>query len=522
VKSTSPIEAEEALPESERRLKEIIDALPAAVYMTDAEGRLTHFNPAAARFSGRTPQIGTDQWCVTWKLYRPDGTPLPHDECPMAIALREGRAVESGEVIAERPDGTRIWFVPYPTPLRDGAGKVTGAINVLVDITDRKLAEEALNEANRRKDDFLAVLAHELRTPLAPIRNALEIMRRLELTDSRLERARSTMERQLGLMIRLVDDLMDASRIAGGKLELKPKRIQLASVVNHAVEASRPLADCARHTIEVTLPSEPICLFADPARLAQVFGNVLNNSCKYMEPGGRIQLTAKRQRGQVVVKIRDTGVGIPRDNLEQIFEKFVQVHRTLERSQGGIGLGLTLVRRLIELHGGTVEALSDGVGRGSEFVIRLPALSPDTVSTHPTQAARQAPSAKRRVLIVEDSADTSELLSLLLSMAGNETQIACDGLSAVELAGRFLPDVVLIDLGLPKLDGYQVCRRILEEPWGRNILMVAVTGWGQEEDRRKSREAGFDHHLVKPVDAAHLLELLAQASPARRQQVAGS
>jgi PAS domain S-box-containing protein len=500
--------AGEALRQSERRFREMMDALPAAIYTTDAEGRITYFNPACVEFSGRTPELGSDHWCVTWKLFYPDGAPMPHSECPMAIALKQGRTVRGAEAIAQRPDGTRIWFMPYPTPLFDDAGNLVGGINMLVDITERKAAEEALKEVDRRKDEFLATLAHELRGPLAPLRSMLEIMKRADGDGELLRQARDTMERQLAQMVRLVDDLLDVNRISQGRIELKRERVELASVVYQAVEANRPLAECAGHEVTVTLPPEPIYLHGDPVRLAQVFGNLLNNACKYTEPGGRVWLTAERQASDVLVKVKDTGVGILPEKLSSVFEMFSQVESSLEWSQGGLGIGLMLVKRLVEMHEGTVEARSEGLGRGSEFVVRLPVLSESGEAEPQPEPVPERLMTARRILVVDDNRDAARSLAMLLKVTGNDTRSAHDGLEAIEQAEAYRPTVILLDIGLPKVNGYDVCRRIRASAWGKDIVMVALTGWGQEEDRRKSQDAGFDHHLIKPPEFSKLKALL--------------
>jgi CheY-like chemotaxis protein/two-component sensor histidine kinase len=390
----------------------------------------------------------------------------------------------------------------------------------LQDITERKVAEEALKEADRRKDEFLATLAHELRGPLAPLRNMLEVMKRAGNDGDLIKQARATMDRQVSQMTRLIDDLLDLSRISRDKIELKRERLELASVVYHAVEASRPFCDSAGHELSVALPSEPIYLDADPVRLAQIIGNLLNNACKYTESGGNIWLSARRQGSDLVMKVKDTGVGIPTDMLSRIFEMFAQVGRSLERSQGGLGIGLTLVKRLVELHGGSVEAFSEGAGRGSEFVVRLPALA----DTHqvPQQAEPTAHAHKatpRRILVVDDNHDGATSFAALLQIAGNETCVVHDGLEAVEAAERFRPDVVFLDIGLPTVNGYDACRRIRAGSWGKDVAVVAVTGWGRNEDRNKSSEAGFDAHMVKPVNFDAVMKLLASLpqTPGRPQ-----
>ena len=358
------------------------------------------------------------------------------------------------------------------------------------------------------------MLAHELRGPLAPLCNTLEIIKRADGDDALLQQAWTIMERQLAQMVRLVDDLLDVSRIARNKLELRRERVELASVVHQAAETCRPLAEGSKQEVTVTLPPGAVYLHADPVRLAQVFSNLLQNACKYTEPGGRIWLTAERQGSDVLVSVKDTGIGIPTEMLPHIFELFTQVDRTLERSQGGLGIGLTLVKQLVEMHGGTVEASSDGPGLGSEFVVRLPILV-EKPEKHPSPASVTAKpaTATRRILLVDDNQDSAQTLAKLLTLTGHETRVAHDGVQAVEAAGQFLPDAVLLDIGLPRLNGFEACRRIREQAWGKTMMLVALTGWGQEEDRRKSRDAGFDHHLVKPVDYAALMRLLGELRP---------
>ena len=372
------------------------------------------------------------------------------------------------------------------------------------DISERKGAE-------RRKDEFLAMLAHELRGPLAPLSNMLEIMRHAERDRDLSRRAQDTMKRQLSHMARLIDDLLDASRISRGKLELSMQPIELASVLHQAVEVSRPAMESAGHELTVTLPPRPVYLQADPVRLAQVFSNLLINAAKFTPRQGSISLTADQQSSDVVISVKDTGIGIAPGMLSAIFDLFMQIDHSLERVRGGLGIGLTLVRRLVELHGGSVNAFSEGTDRGSEFVVRLPGVI-ETPPAPPAKPTEEEIVSGRRILIVDDNHDSAESLALLLSMAGNETRVAFDGLQALEAAAAFRPDVVLLDIGLPKLNGYDVIRRIREQPWGKDMMVVAVTGWGQAEDREKSAEAGFDGHIVKPVDHAALMALVARNS----------
>lgn len=743
--------------DSEERYRQLVQSLPAAVYSCDAQGRITLFNDAAVALWGRTPTIGEDFWCGSWRIYRPDGSPMPLDECPMAIALREGRSVRDEEIVIERPDGTRRHVLPHPEPTRDANGNVVGATNMLVDITDRKQGEQAqallaaivassddaiiskslegvitswnagaerifgytpeeavgqsitmlipperlseeeqiikqlcqrqridhfetvrvakdgrlldisltvspvcdrtgrvtgaskvarditerkrtevalaelreqlqlvtdtmavavvrctadlcykwvnpgyaalvqrppeevagrsiigvigqeaydairphiervltgkrvefeaqlayqgsgprwiraayvptysggtspdgwvgviididqqkqfendLREADRRKDEFLAVLAHELRNPLAPICSGLEVMRLAGDDRALVEEVRGTMERQTRQMVRLIDDLLDVSRITRGAVELKRCRVELATIVQSAVETARPMIEDFHHRLTISLPKEPVVLHADPTRIAQVLSNLLNNAAKYMKRGGSIELAAQRQGQMVSVSIKDGGIGIPAAMLDRIFDMFTQVDRSLEQSQSGLGIGLTLVKRLVEMHGGSVEAHSAGEGQGSEFIVRLPVVVGSLRDGDGGNGHQFSTTGKRRVLVVDDNEQAGKVLGMLLKALGNEVRTAYDGLAAFEMAAEFRPDVILMDIGMPKLNGFETARRIREQPWGTKVVLAALTGWGRDEDRRRSKEAGFDYHFVKPVEPATLQKLLAE------------
>jgi len=379
------------------------------------------------------------------------------------------------------------------------------------EIVERQRAEEALREADRRKSEFLAMLAHELRNPLAPIRNALQILRLTPWDGKTGQPAMDMMERQVGQVVGLVDDLLDVNRISRGKIELRIGQVELASIVNHAVEAARQHCESMGHELTVTLPPKPVYLNGDPIRLAQVVGNLLNNACKFTDKGGRIWLTVEREGEQAIIRVWDNGIGIAADQLRRIFEMFAQVDTSLERTHTGLGIGLTLVKNLVEMHGGTVEADSAGVGQGSEFVVRLPILVETPKPPPESTVSAPTPTTARRILVVDDDEDSAESLAMLLKLTGNETHTAYDGLEAVEAAATLRPDVVLLDIGLPKLNGYEAARKIREQPWSKGMGLVALTGWGQDEDRQKSREAGFNGHLVKPVDHAALMKLLADS-----------
>jgi len=365
-----------------------------------------------------------------------------------------------------------------------------------------------LREMDRRKDEFLATLAHELRNPLAPLTNMLELIKRSDGDPAMIEQAEVTMSRQLQQLEQIVGDLLDVNRITQGKLQLRMCRVELAPLLHQATEPARPLAERARQKLTIAAPSEPIWVRGDPVRLVQVFGNLLTNACKYTDDGGNIQIIAERADEEVVVTVKDDGIGIPPDQLQAVFEMFSQVRAGRERAEGGLGIGLTLVKRLVEIHGGSIEARSEGLGRGSEFVVRLPVLDAPRAEQPAVTTASEAP-VRRKVLIVDDNRDSAMSLALLLDQLGHETRQAYDGLDATRAADEFRPDVMLLDVGLLRLNGYDVCRRIREQPWGGDVMIVALTGWGQDEDRRKSREAGFDRHFVKPIGYADLMQVLA-------------
>ena len=398
-------------------------------------------------------------------------------------------------------------------------------------VREHRRSEESLREANRRKDEFLATVAHELRNPLAPIRNAVQILHSKELAEAEAQWARDVIDRQVQYMTRLVDDLFDLSRITRGKLTVRKQRIELRSVVDSAVESSRPNIEMWGHLLTITLPPEPIYLEADPTRLDQVLLNLLNNAAKYTPQGGHIWLSAQIEgegkgegegEGEVVIRVRDTGIGIRADMLPRIFEMFTQVDRSLGRSQEGLGIGLALVQRLVALHGGTIKAQSPGAGQGSEFIVRLPlghSAKPDKEKEREWDMQRREESAggpsSYRILVVDDNRDAANCLAKLLRKSHNDVQTAYDGLEAVEAAAQFRPDLVLMDIGLPRLDGYEAASRIREQPAADAIVLIAVTGWGQEEDRRLSREAGFDYHLIKPIEPAMLQTLLSRLQAPR-------
>ncbi|MGN6547694.1 MAG: ATP-binding protein, partial [Aureliella sp.] len=368
-----------------------------------------------------------------------------------------------------------------------------------------------LRKEDEKKDEFLATLAHELRNPLAPIRNAAHYLRMRGPSDPELRTARDIIDRQVQLMSRLVDDLLDISRITRGKIVLQKETANIAQIVSNAVESSRPPIDEARHELRIELPGDPLRVHGDVARLAQIVSNLLTNAAKYTNPGGVIRLSAEQQGDQVVISVRDTGIGISSENLSRIFEMFSQVDPALERTQGGLGIGLALVKRLVGMHQGEIEARSEGLGKGSEFIVRLPllveAIPPAT--EEPNEPKPQVAQANKcRIVVADDNVDAAKSLTMLLSFKGHDVRTAYDGLAAVELAENFRPDLMLVDIGMPKMNGYDAARTIRGKTWGSSTVLVALTGWGQEDDKRRAAEAGFDHHFTKPVDLGALESLL--------------
>jgi PAS domain S-box-containing protein len=370
-------------------------------------------------------------------------------------------------------------------------------------------SEEALREADQRKNEFLALLAHELRNPLAPIRYAVALGKRLGRTPEQQQRADEIIERQVEHMSRLLDDLLDVSRITRGAIELKKSRVELTSVVASAIEAVRPLLDTKRHSLTLDLPKEPLRLETDPVRLAQILSNLLINAAKYTDPNGQIELRARREGTQIVIGVRDNGIGISPEMMPRLFTLFSQAHPALERSEGGLGIGLALVRGLVGLHGGTVEAHSEGSNRGSEFIVRLPIGAESPAADAKPREDRCSSGAALKLLLADDNRDAAETCAMLLESEGHQVYQAHDGQQALELAERYRPDALLLDIGMPDMNGYELAQQIRSAEWGKQMLLIAVTGWGQADDKRRAREAGFDHHLVKPIDIQQLHSLLA-------------
>jgi len=514
---------------SNKLRKDVLAQMEDAVVAYDNDEHIIFMNAAAERqYAKETSEmlgrLKSELFAESWP--NPDG----HGSAVRAL-------LESGfyraHSIHVRSGGVSFHVESTVSQLRDAGGQSIGCLAVIRDISDRVSAEEAiraarseqeqvdaalresqerLRDADRRKDEFLATLAHELRNPLAPIRNALQIMR---LTHEAVihENARGIIERQLQQMVHLVDDLLDVSRISQGKVELRREHADLAAVVQTAVETSRPLIDAGKHELTLRLPAPgTLIVDVDVTRITQVLANLLNNAAKYTPQQGHIEVSAECANDCARISIKDSGVGIPADLLPQVFEMFAQIDRTLERAQGGLGIGLALVKSLVELHGGSVEAHSEGQGLGSQFVVHLPLtvaearLSPQVSSSISTPQ----PSKSMRVLVVDDNVDSAESLSQCLRMFGYQTLTAHDGVAAVRSAESYFPDVALLDIGLPLMSGYEAAKRIRSLPGNERLLLLALSGWGQEEDRRKSRAAGFDHHFVKPVDIEALTNVLVE------------
>jgi signal transduction histidine kinase len=436
-----------------------------------------------------------------------NGRDMPPDQLPMQYAIAHRISV-SNEIEIVRADGSVVYVENDVEPLYDTHGNIYGCVSVCVDLTDRKLAEIALREADRRKDEFLATLSHELRNPLAPIRTAVEVIRLARDNPVLVEQARATLERQLQHLVRLTDDLLDVSRITQNKVELRKRRIDLRTVLHSAIESTRPLIDSRAQHLMVDLSDRPLWAEADATRLAQAFSNLLNNAAKYTACGGKISMTASGTDAETVVAVIDTGVGIPPEMLPRIFDMFTQLQAHRDRTLGGLGIGLSLAKRFVELHDGSVEAKSEGPGRGSSFIVRLPAgPSPESDEPPPPPDHKRAP-ADCRVLIAEDNADAAEMMEMMLQFKGYDVRVARTGTDAVAIAATFEPHIAFLDIGMPLMDGYEAARRI-REILGARVVLVALTGWGQDEDKRRSREAGFDHHLTKPPEPEIVDRLIA-------------
>jgi PAS domain S-box-containing protein len=504
---TEQARAAEELRRQREELRLVTDTMPAGVVRVSADLHYVWVNRVFASWVGKTPDeiigrpvgevIGENDW---------------HDLRPFVERTLRGERVEY-ERPARFAAGER-WIHSVMEPTRDPSGAPNGLVAVVSDIHDRKLMEETLHQAERRKDEFLATLAHELRNPLAPIRNAVAILGKKDALDPELSWSREVIERQVDQMSRLIDDLLDIARIAGGKLLIRKERLPLERAIDMALETSRPYINAAGHSLSVLLPSERVTVDADPARLAQVFSNLLNNAARYTERHGEIALTAEVDRDEVVVSVQDNGIGFRPEVAERLFEPFSQLTRSNERSHGGLGIGLSLVHGIVALHGGSVEARSRGPGQGAEFVVRLPLpkyTDPVREAKPAAQAKPQASVAGVKVLVADDNRDAADSLQRILSLYGYQVEVAYDGTAAIRLDGDFHPMVAVLDIGMPGANGFEVARSIRESR-GEGVTLIALTGWGQEGDRRRAMEAGFDYHLTKPVDPGALNDLLVEVA----------
>ena len=493
------------LQESEERFARFAEHLPGLAWIKDLQGRYIYVNHSAARAFGAaaTAIVGRSDD----ELFPPDTAEAfrEHDR----QALEAGTGIQVIEFLRDPQGSTRHSIVSkFPIRGDDGAAHLLGGI--AIDITERVQAEESLRRADRRKDEFLATLSHELRNPLAPIQNGLALLQRIG-PGADADRVHSMMQHQLDQLVRLVDDLLEVSRISGGKISLRKQTVVLAEVIQGAIDTSMPRIEAGKHRLTVTLPEEPIMLEADPIRLGQILSNLLDNAAKYTNDGGNIWVTATRLEEAAVITIKDDGLGIPAELIPRVFDMFAQIDRMLKRSQGGLGIGLSLAQTLVDLHGGRLEARSEGPDKGSEFVVRLPLTERRSESRRVSPArldALEMPPTPRRILVVDDSRDGGESLAMVLKMMGADAEVVYDGPSALEAVRSWRPDTVLLDIGMPEMDGYEVAARIRSDPELRSLRLIALTGWGSEESRRRSRESGFDEHWVKPVDPARLRVLV--------------
>ena len=502
-----------ALLESEQRYRaaaaqftDLADNVNQLVWMASPDGAIFWYNKRWYQYTGTTPEA-MQGW----------GWQAVHDQKELPAVLERWKDSLANQAPFDMvfplrgADGEFRAFLTRIVPIKDATGKVTRWFGTNTDISEQRRAEAALREANDRKDVFLATLSHELRNPLAPIRNAATLLAKPELSPEDHERSRSIIVRQVRHMASLLDDLLDVSRITRGVFVLKKEYVNLQGLLAEALEAARPLIDAKRHTLKLDWPTKPIEVEADPVRLVQIMSNLLTNAAKYTDPDGMITFGVQTSGTDVLFSVRDTGIGLAPETLTKVFEMFSQVAPEAKRSEGGLGIGLALVKGLIELHGGRIEARSEGLERGSEFIVtlpdlRIPAEMPESEQT--SQSSGAATTSSRRVLIADDNHDGAESLAMLIESSGHEVLLAHTGIDAMKMAATHRPHVAILDIGMPGMDGYQVAQQIREQPWGMHMTLIALTGWGQEDDKQRARRAGFDHHLTKPVDLAILEDLL--------------
>ena len=493
------------------------DAKEYAIFLVEPSGNVLCWNPGAERLFGyRADEVIGRHFS---RFFSPEDIRGGQPEHELKAALNEGRSDNVRWQV--RKDRTRFWCQSIVTPLFDEKKHARSFARVMHDLTDTQATEvqtrraDGLAEANRNKEEFIALLSHELRSPLSPILNALNILRQMRTNDPIIEQAGNIIDRQVGTMARLVDDLLDISRITKGKLRLTKEQVDLRVVVNRAAETARPAMDCREHDFSVALPTKPIWVQADPARMEQVVVNLLNNAAKYTDTGGLIRLTLNQEEEVAVIRVRDNGVGIAPELLSEIFELFTQVDGSLGRSYGGLGIGLALARNLVEMHDGRLQASSAGLGKGCEFTIQLPVQFTPAMHEAETVVEMGEPRGRSlRVLVVEDNVDAGDSLSTLLRLYRHEVQVARTGTTALEVASAFRPDVVLLDIGLPGMDGHQVAKALRAKPEFKHTMICAMTGYSPSEaDRHRQQQTGFDHYYVKPVDLKKLLELFKTVGP---------
>ena len=509
---------EEEFKRSEEKHRLMVEAIrDYAIFMLDPDGKVATWNAGAESIKGYKAEEIIGQH---FSRFYPREAIERKFPATRARSRRQARPIED-EGWRLRKDGSAFWANVIITALYDADGRLRGFAKVTRDMTERKRIE-ALELGKREVNEFLAMLAHELRNPLAPIRNAVDLMRIKSAGDSTQEWSRNVIDRQLTLLTRLVDDLLDVGRITSGKIALLKEPVELDAVVLRAVESAQPLADARGHTLDVRLAHDPLLVDGDLARLSQVVLNLLNNAIKYTPDGGRIEVEAAREGTSAIVRVKDTGIGMSADLLPRVFDLFVQGERTLDRAEGGLGIGLTLVKRLVTLHGGSIVALSEGRGRGSEFVIRLPALARKPAKSVAASAARpRKPPDHKRVLVVDDNRDSADTMTALLLAWGHEVRTLYDGQSVISIVAEYRPDVVLLDIGLPNTNGYELARQLRQSESSRRIVLIAFTGYGQDDDRRRVREAGFDHHLLKPLEP-EALEKIIDSVPAHAASTFGA
>jgi PAS domain S-box-containing protein len=495
-------------------LAAIVESSDDAIVSKTLEGEIRSWNAGATRIFGYQPDEMIGRSITT--IIPPE---LQDEEREILAKLRRGERVDHFDTIRLTKDGRRVPLSLTISPVRDANGKVIGASKVARDISERKIAEELLRDAARRKDEFLALLAHELRNPLAPVRYALELMRRPGLSSDQRAAARAVIERQVGFITRLLDDLLDVSRITQGKLALMTEPTDLQSIIAIALESAQPILDARRHRLITRLPAAPIRMDADPVRLAQVFANLLINAAKFTDPNGRIEIDAVIQGPSITVTVRDNGMGIPEEMMPRLFTMFSQASAVHTRPDSGLGVGLSLARGLLELHGGHIEAHSAGIGLGSEFVVRLP-LAAGALYSASSRASIAPASTELRVLVVDDNQDATDCCKKLLELSGYRVETAYTATRGLQLAEQFHPEIMLLDIGLPDLNGYEMARRIRGADWGIRPVLIAVTGWGQSHDRQRAYDAGFDHHVTKPVAAERLEAILGSIAAAREAAAA--